>query len=142
MFEDTYKEIKDGEVLLAIIDSMKGFKDGLNFYGSKNDCIQVGAFRYNEGKVLRAHRHIDRPRTARKTQEILICLQGVCSVNIFNMRDNFVTGTFLTPGWFVILYEGGVKYRILEDDTRLIEIKNGPYDVVNDSDDRVLIEGA
>jgi len=146
------KEIKDtGGSLLAIIDSVDNFEEGLMFYGDRMDDIQVGKFRYNKDHILRSHQHKFRPKLARKTQEIMIVFKGSCLVRTFpehqipgnNKLDHDVSPideSVLKVGEFYISYYGGCGFRILEDDTRMMEVKNGPHDVNNDDEERMLLE--
>lgn len=134
------QEIKHGDTLLAIVDSSENFAPGLAFYGAKEDELQVGKFRYDEGKILRNHRHIKRVRTAQKTQEIMMVLKGSCLVRTFSETGKDLVDTRkLQAGQFYISYRGGVGFTILEDDTRLLEVKNGPYVVASDDEERELL---
>lgn len=133
-------EIKHNGKTLAIIDGVQNFDVGLAFYGTADDYIQVGRFRYDAGKVLRDHRHIARPRMVEKTQEILIVLRGGVQATTFAEEGSLVVDSReLKEGDFFISYWGGVGFRVLTDDTRLIEIKPGPFNVNNDDDERELL---
>lgn len=132
-------EIKHKDKLLAIVDNVENFRDGLDFYGNIMDYIQVGAFRYDEGKILRHHRHIFRPKLANKTQEIMIVFKGSCEVRTLTDDGGLWDTHILKAGCFYISYWGGCGFTILEDDTIMMEIKNGPHDVNNDDEDRVLL---
>ena len=133
-------EIRYEGQLLAIVDSMANIKPGLSFYGSPHDFVQVGAFRYDDGKVLRDHRHISRPRQVDKTQEILIVMRGVVEVRTFTPTGCTVVDVReLRDGDFYISYHGGVGFTVRKDDTRMLEIKPGPYDVTNDDLERELL---
>jgi hypothetical protein len=133
-------EIVHEDVLLAIIDDIKNFAPGLSFYGKREDNIQVGQFCYGKGKVLRNHRHIERQRIAKKTQEILIVMQGSCEARTFAPTGKDLIDTrILKAGSFYVSYNGGVGFTVLEDDTRMLEIKNGPFIVNNDDEERELL---
>lgn len=132
-------EIKHKDRLLAIVDSVDKFNPGLKFYGKEMDYIQVGAFRYGSGKILRDHKHIFRSKLANKTQEIMIVFKGSCEVRTFTESGDLWDRHTLHAGFFYISYWGGCGFTILEDDTIMMEIKNGPHDVNNDDEDRVLL---
>lgn len=131
--------IIDNGTVIGIIDHYKNFKKGLSFYGTNKDSIQIGKFRYDKDQVLRAHKHIERKREINKTQEILIVFEGSCILYIYGVNDNIIQEKILKEGNFYISYNGGVKYKILEDDTFLLEVKSGDYIVTSDDEDRVLI---
>lgn len=133
-------EIKSEGQVLAIVDSVANFKPGLMFYGTSADFVQVGAFRYDAGKVLRDHRHIPRSRQVDKTQEILIVMRGSVEVRTFLPTGRKVVDVReLNAGEFYILYHGGVGFTVRSDDTRLMEIKPGPFNVTNDDEERELL---
>ena len=133
-------EIKHKGKLLAIVDSINNFEPGLTFYGSKKNAIQVGAFWYNSGKILKDHRHIERKRKVNKTEEILIVLKGAVEVRTFSEKGKTVVDTRnLQAGEFYILYNGGVGYTVRANDTKLLEVKPGPYEVDDDDLERELI---
>jgi hypothetical protein len=89
---------------------------------------------------MRSHKHIERQRVCKKTQEVLIVFKGSCLVRIFN-KDNSIKYTGkLNPGSFCIVYDGGVGYTVLEDDTIMMEVKNGDYLVNSDDEDREYLE--
>ena len=137
------KEIKHNEQLLAIIDSVENFPKGLGFYGNKSDFIQVGHFRYDTNKIMRDHIHIKRERTTEKTQEILIVFKGKCAIRTYppdhKEGEKPIATNMLSAGEFYILYEGGFGGAVMQDDTIMMEIKNGPYNVASDDEDRILL---
>ena len=138
-----YKEIRssvDDSIILSIISGKDDIKDGLHFYGTKNDFIQVGGFKYSSGKVLRNHTHINRKRKSIKTQEIMVVLSGECIARVYDINDILVHQAVLRDGQFIIVYNGGIGFTIVDDDTIMIEAKNGPYDVNSDDEDRRLIQ--
>ena len=133
----TYKSVENK--LLAIVDDVQNFKSGLGFYGSKDDLIQVAKFRYDHGKLMKDHKHITRERLIEKTQEVLIVFKGSCNYRIFDESDTLFVSGVLKSGQFLISYWGGVGYTVLEDDSIMMEVKLGPYDVKDDLEDKVLI---
>jgi hypothetical protein len=133
------KIIKHDDCVLALIDSIHSIESGLSFIGNRLDPLQIGKFRYNNGHVMRDHAHIDRPRTGERTQEILIVFKGSCQVRISDFDDKVIHVETLFPGEYVVYYAGGIGFTVLEDDTIMMEIKNGPYDVENDEQERRLI---
>ncbi len=132
-------EIKNSGKLLGIFGNVEDFDKGLGFFGTKDDFIQIGKFRYDTGKILRNHMHIPRERTVGKTQEILIVFKGKCKLDVFDSQKNMVDSFVLNAGDYYIAYHGGFGGEVLTDDTIMMEIKPGPYNVESDDDDRVLL---
>lgn len=132
--------IKYDDQILAIIDNFRNFEKGLNFFGTPEDFIQIGRFRYKKGKELRNHIHKLRPRVADKTQEIMIVFQGSCEVRTYTpIERRLLSARVLGPGDFYISYNGGCGFTIQENDTIMMEVKNGPYNVKSDDEDRDLL---
>lgn len=130
--------IKDG-ITVAIIDSVASMPSGLHFLGSKENTIQVGTFLYQKNKVMRDHRHISNPRVVKKTEEVLIVFSGSCEVRLHGSQKELLYSGVLHAGDFCAVYDCGVGYTVLEDNTRMLEIKTGPYNFVSDDQDRILL---
>jgi len=133
------KTIKDGDKVLAILDSINNIQPGLHFLGGRQDFLQIGQFKYDSGHVMRDHVHIDRKRTSERTQEILIVFKGSCQVRISDLNDKVAHVDTLFAGDYAVYFSGGIGFTVLEDNTIMMEVKNGPYDVGSDDEDRRLI---
>ena len=137
--EDVFvKEIvEDGGVLARFIPSQEAWKEGLNFFSPESEFIQVGTWGYNKEKQLLAHSHNRVPRQVNWTQEVLFIHQGRLQAHIYNSREELVAEWIASAGDILIMLSGGHGYTILDDETRVLEIKNGPY-VGADKDRRRL----
>jgi hypothetical protein len=91
------------------------------------EFLQVGTWRYDNGQQLRAHVHNIVPREIDRTNEVVIVLQGSMAARIFDEERHLVETVTVRHGEFLILMNGGHDYTILENDTRILEIKNGPF---------------
>ena len=121
-----FKTIQAGDMILAKVIT-PDWNDGLNYYSDQSDFIQAGTWRYNEGKELSAHVHNLVERKVNRTQEILYVRKGKISASFYDQDGIFVESTLVSEGETLILINGGHGYKILEDDTLVLEIKNGPY---------------
>lgn len=121
-------EIKAGDLVLARhIPASAVWKDGLNFFSEDEDFIQVGVWGYGAGKELKAHIHNEVKREVQWTQEVLFVRSGKLRANIFNTNEEKVAELEVGAGDVIILLRGGHGYEILEENTKVLEIKNGPY---------------
>ena len=121
-------EIKEGDIVLARhIPADAVWRDGLNFFSSDDDFIQVGVWGYGAGKQLKAHIHNEVPRTVLWTQEVLFVRSGRIRSNVYDTAEQKVAELEVGAGDVIILLRGGHGYDILEDGTQVLEIKNGPY---------------
>jgi oxalate decarboxylase/phosphoglucose isomerase-like protein (cupin superfamily) len=119
--------IKKSDKVLAKIISFEDMKPGLNFFSENEEFIQVGAWKYEKGKELLAHIHNKVDRAINRTHEVLYVIKGELEATIYTLDEQFVEKLVLQAGSMLILLECGHGYKILEDDTTVLEIKNGPY---------------
>jgi hypothetical protein len=102
-------------------------KNGLSFFTEDFDNIQVGSWRYEKGKMLLAHAHNIASREVDRTQEFIYVVTGLIKANIYDKDDKLIEEVILNPNEGLILFDGGHGYEILEEDSIVIEVKNGPY---------------
>ena len=121
------KEISDGDKLLAIVWRDADWTPGLNFPTPADMFVLAGCWQYPAGKVLGAHRHIYNERIVTQTQESVYVKRGRLKVNVFDEDSVLVESVILESGDFAVLGDCGHGYEILEDDTQILEIKNGPF---------------
>ena len=133
------RSLVDPKVILGVILDKHEFPPGIAFWTDVKEPIQVVTFRYGFGKVLLPHRHIERKREVLKTQEVLFVLSGSCNLDIYDLDDKLVFFQKLISGRGYISFYGGVGYKVLSDDTKMIEVKVGPYEVESDEEDRIRI---
>ena len=117
----------DGNLVLAIIIRDADWEEGLNFVSSKSDYQQVGIWGYNRGQKLPPHIHLIKPREVLRTQEVIFVKAGRIRADIYTENEEFLKSVELNKGDTMILLNGGHGYEIQEDDTRVLEVKNGPY---------------
>ena len=121
------EKIKDGDLTLAIIIKHADWKEGLNFVSSDEDYQQVGIWGYNKGQKLAPHIHLTAPRQILRTQEVIFVKDGRIRADIYTEQKNFLKSVELEAGDAIILLNGGHGYEILSDNTKVLEVKNGPY---------------
>lgn len=121
------KEIKSNNEVLARHISKTDIKDGLSFFSQDNEFIQVGSWNYNKDKVLLKHIHNEVERKVFRTQEVLYIVSGKIEAEIYDLNEKFIEKIEVSEGEILILLNSGHGYKILENNTKVIEIKNGPY---------------
>jgi hypothetical protein len=131
-------EVKEGDTVLARHVTSEEWSKGLKFFSNERDFVQVGIWGYDSGKRLLAHTHNKVPREVGYTQEVLYIRKGRVAARIFNSKRELVAEREVREGDIITLMYGGHGYRILEDDTQVLEVKNGPY--VGADRDRVRFE--
>lgn len=121
------EEIRDGERLVAIVWRASDWMPGLNFCTPDHFFIQVGCWQYPAGKELGAHRHKIYDRKVAQTQEVVYVKRGGMKVRIFGDDKRLMKEVVLETGDFAVLAGCAHGYEILEDDTQVLEVKNGPF---------------
>ena len=121
------EKIVDGNQILAIVIRSADWEEGLNFVSSSEDYQQVGIWGYNKGQKLAAHIHVVVPREIRHTQEVIFIKEGRVKADVYSHERKHIRSVELCQGDTMILLHGGHGYQILEDNTKVLEIKNGPY---------------
>jgi hypothetical protein len=132
-------EIKDKDIVLArYIPAKDAWQPGLSFFSSDDEYLQVGTWGYNSPKELLAHTHNEVHRSVAWTQEVIFVKKGSIRSEIYDLSNQKIEEIICLPGDIIILLRGGHGYHILEDDTQVLEIKNGPY--VGAEKDRVRLK--
>ncbi len=121
------RTIFDGKTVIARIIPADSWPPGLAFHSPDDEFIQVGTWRYDAGKELLAHRHNTVARHADRTQEAVFVVSGRMRVRVYGLNNQLLETFEAKAGDCLVMLNGGHGYDILEDDTRVIETKNGPY---------------
>lgn len=119
-----YVKYKD-DILAVIL--RRGFsKKGANFFTSPADCLQFGVLEYEKGKDILPHEHIRVKREIDLVYEALFIQEGKVEVNFYNRDKQKVDSRILNAGDIILLKNFGHGFKLLED-SKIIEIKQGPY---------------
>jgi len=113
--------------ILAIIYRDDDWVEGLNFITPNELFVQVGSWWYNKGRKLASHVHNDFERSAMRTQEMTYVKKGSMRVLLYDEEHNYLQDFILKEGDLAVFAYGGHGYEILEDGTKIIEAKNGPF---------------
>lgn len=116
-----------GEKISCIIYRNDDWVEGLNFITPNEMFIQVGSWWYDEGKLLQKHVHNDFDRTASRTQESVYIRKGRMRVRLYTEELEEFKDFVMEEGDLAVFAYGGHGYEILEDNTQIIETKNGPF---------------
>tara|TARA_B100001778_G_C18218736_1_gene463429 strand:+ start:91 stop:513 length:423 start_codon:yes stop_codon:yes gene_type:complete len=120
------RNITHNNQLYATIFDTKNIKEGLDFLTNDESFIQVGTWNYKKGKVLDAHFHNEFERKAFRTQEIVFVLDGMITCNLYTQQGELITSEKIEKNCLIIQYQGVHEYEI-DKDSKILEVKNGPY---------------
>ncbi len=121
------KQVTHSNEVVAIFHKLSEWKEGLDFLTNDSAYIQAGTWNYNKDKVLKAHRHKNNPRMVSQTQETFILLSGKLRVDLYDENNNIFFQEELSAGDIGIILNIGHGYYILEDNTKVLEVKPGPF---------------
>lgn len=128
---------KDGQII-SIIHRDADWKKGLDFITPNELFVQVGTWWYDKGKKLASHIHKDFDRKGGRTMESVYVRRGSMKVILYTEARERFDEYVLNEGDMAVFAWGGHGYEILEDDTQIIESKNGPF--VDVETDKVKFE--
>ena len=121
------EKIEQDGILYAIIHRKDDWKEGLDFITPESAFIQAGTFKYPKGKQCNPHYHIENERPNNLTQECNIVMSGSMAATIYDNKNQVIHTELLRAGDMIVVLAGGHGYEILEDNTKVVECKNGPF---------------
>lgn len=124
--QETITEIKNGKKTLAICFSKKLKADGVKFLTPLHYPLQIGLIEHKNGKMVPGHIHRDLKYNVNTTQEFLYVEKGKIEIEIFTKKWKKICAFKMTKGDFVLFVNGGHSVNIHKD-SRIIEVKQGPY---------------
>ena len=124
--EEIYSQ--DGILIARVIPAEQLWNGAaLNFWSADEDFIQVGTWTHPAGTILPAHTHNVFARTSFRTQEVVYVVSGSILAQIYSEGEVLIAERVMREGDLLVCLNGGHGYSILEKDSRVLEIKNGPY---------------
>lgn len=119
------KIANNGKIKAIIVRSSLPF-EGYNFVSDNSDELQMGVNHYKKGVVARPHFHPSLPRQVVQTSEFLHIDSGSAKLRLYDDNQQPIYDTDLHAGDSVMILSGGHAIKFYED-TRIVEVKQGPY---------------
>ena len=122
-------EIKDGELLLAIVYNEKEKISYSWLFPVSEDCpLQWGICKAKAGTEMLPHIHRVRKRIPEhKTIEVIYVISGSLEATFYTLEKKIAGKIELVNGDICCLYDGGHGLKVLTNDTKFLEVKNGPF---------------
>jgi cupin fold WbuC family metalloprotein len=111
---------------LALIIRSPWDTKGVNFVTSNSNPLQVGIMNHPAGTVVKPHQHRTFDRTISETQEVLHIDSGEVEASFYADGTDVVEVRTLKSGDTILLLSGGHSFKVLAD-SKIIEVKQGPY---------------
>tara|TARA_B100000780_G_C21104833_1_gene446071 strand:- start:555 stop:965 length:411 start_codon:yes stop_codon:yes gene_type:complete len=99
------------------------------------ELLQLSFFNFKKDRVIERHKHLYKKKIPKviKIQESWVIISGLAMVIYYDLDNKILLKKTLKPGDVSITLDGSHKLKILKDNTRIYEFKNGPYEgSVND----------
>ena len=125
----------DGKTI-AIVVKGEFRKDGVNFVSKQDFPLQLGISGYKKGSKIKPHFHIEKEIKINKIQEVVHIESGRTMVSLYDLKGKKIKAVELSADDTIFFVEGGHGFEMLED-TKIIEVKQGPY-FGKDKDKRMI----
>jgi hypothetical protein len=114
------------QLFLARIVWFGGFQSRIDLT-EESGIIQAALINFTKHKSVEKHKHLSIDRQTIGTSEVWIILKGKFEVEIFDI-DNASVGRFVLRRFdSIILTKGGHSLKALKNNSKIYEIKNGPF---------------
>ena len=128
MIEKIYHQNK---LYALIVRSKYKKKKGINFFTDKNATQQFGYMNHKKDHIILPHRHNKRLSKIDITTEVIIILDGILRVDIYNNKEKYLFSKKLYSNDIIMLSNGGHGFKVLKN-VKMIEVKQGPYSLLKD----------
>ena len=120
------KEISFENQLYAFVCSLNDVSKGLEFQSDDSDFIQLGTWNYEKNFSTVPHYHLEHDKPSNLTQEVVLVHKGSVKCRLFTKEGNYVDEVDIYEGELIVQIYGVHEY-IMNEDSIVLEIKNGPY---------------
>ena len=121
-----YSKIDPSKLLYAIV-KLKDIGDYRMDVSPNEEYLQLSARSLKKDTIVPAHKHLPITRTTEITQEAWIVFNGLIKGTFYDLDNTELETIELTSGDCAVLFRGGHKLEIINQDTIFYEIKTGPY---------------
>ena len=96
--------------------------------------MQIVLLNRSPGSIVHPHYHLvtERPKNDTRHQ-IMFCRRGSIKIGVYSKEGDYAGDTILSSGDLILMYEGH-SIEFLEENTKAIEIKEGPFPETDEAD--------
>lgn len=124
--EKIYSKV-DPNQLIYVVVKLKDINSYRLDASPEQEYLQLSARSLSRGTVVEAHKHLPVEKITTITQEAWIVFKGMIKGTFYDLDNEILGEVLLTDGDAVILFRGGHKLEVLEENTIFYELKTGPY---------------
>ena len=126
------EKIKHKNKLFALIVRGKyRNKKGITFFTEDKDIQQFGYMNHKKSHIIKPHIHKRQTRKLIYTSEVILILKGILRVDFYSVQKKYLFSKVIKEKDLIMLVHGAHGFKVIKD-VQMIEIKQGPYDAVND----------
>ena len=118
-------------MLALIVRSRYRRKKGITFFTQNESTQQFGYMKHKRDHIIKPHLHKKRLTKIYYTSEVILILKGILRVDFYNRFKKYLFSKILKPSDIIMLVSGGHGFKILKD-VEMLEIKQGPYNLIKD----------
>lgn len=117
------------KLLLHIIMREEDMTPGRHELVPEENFIQCSSLVMNKGKTFKPHKHIWKQRCEKViAQESWVVISGSVKCIFYDIDNKILCEPILKAGDVSFSLQGGHNYEILEENTKVLEFKTGPYE--------------
>ena len=118
-------------MLALIVRARYRRKKGITFFTQNESTQQFGYMKHKRDHIIMPHLHKKRLTKIYYTSEVILILKGILRVDFYNRFKKYLFSKILKPSDIIMLVSGGHGFKILKD-VEMLEIKQGPYNLIKD----------
>ena len=118
-------------MLALIVRERYRRKKGITFFTQNESTQQFGYMKHKRDHVIKPHLHKKRLTKIYYTSEVILILKGILRVDFYDQFKKYLFSKILKPSDIIMLVSGGHGFKILKD-VEMLEIKQGPYNLIKD----------
>ena len=125
------KIIHKKKLLALIVRGKYRNKKGITFFTPSESIQQFGYMKHKKAYIIKPHLHKKRLTKIFYTTEVILLLKGIMRVDFYNQFKAYLFSKILKEKDIIMLVHGGHGFKILKD-VEMLEIKQGPYNLIRD----------
>lgn len=126
MTKKIYSKLNPKVLLHLVSDINKLNKERIDI-APENEYLQLALLNFNKGKTFKPHKHIIKEKITDIAQESWFVYKGSVQCIFYDLDDKILAKEIITEGQLSMTFRGGHNYKILENNTLVLEFKTGPY---------------
>jgi len=119
------------KLLALIVRGKYRNKKGITFFTPSESIQQFGYMKHRKSYIIKPHLHKKRLTKIFYTTEVILLLKGMLRVDFYSRFKKYLFSKILKEKDIIMLVHGGHGFKILKD-VEMLEIKQGPYNLIRD----------